>query len=316
MKLHLDRDAFEALVADIGNRTGYREDVLEKDYYVSLLLLELAEMQKETPAYFKGGTALYKALKTIRRFSEDIDLTVATDDCSNSQAKRRLERASSGYKSLSRTNDKSLESNNKGSIVCVYDYDSVCAFDVNDALQRFGHVKVEATSFTVSEPYEAITVEPAVFTQSTDEQRAILTESYDVHPFEINTIKTERIFADKILAAEFYYQRESYFEVAKHLYDIAVLMDIDKIKSLVRDSAGFQHMISYKRREEAGRIGSNLSDMPFSEFSIFTTFQSNTSLKEKFASMQNIYVFNESDKLDFRNVCEKVMELRDILILL
>lgn len=51
---------------------GVRLDILEKDYYVSLLLRELAEKQKELPAYFKGGTALYKAQKSIRRFSQDM----------------------------------------------------------------------------------------------------------------------------------------------------------------------------------------------------------------------------------------------------
>jgi len=79
MKLHLDRDAFDVLLEDIHSRTGYRTDVLEKDYYVVLILSELAEMQKDgLPAYFKGGTALYKALKTTNRFSEDIDLSVDT----------------------------------------------------------------------------------------------------------------------------------------------------------------------------------------------------------------------------------------------
>lgn len=46
MKLHLDRDAFGVLLEDIHSRTGYRTDVLEKDYYVVLILSELAEMQK------------------------------------------------------------------------------------------------------------------------------------------------------------------------------------------------------------------------------------------------------------------------------
>ena len=74
MKLHLDKDAFGVLLEDIHSRTGYRTDVLEKDYYVVLILSELAEMQKDgLPAYFKGGTALYKALKTTNRFSEDIE---------------------------------------------------------------------------------------------------------------------------------------------------------------------------------------------------------------------------------------------------
>ena len=33
MKLHLDKNAFGVLLEDINSRTGYRTDVLEKDYY-------------------------------------------------------------------------------------------------------------------------------------------------------------------------------------------------------------------------------------------------------------------------------------------
>ena len=79
MKLHEDINAFRVLLNDIYERTGYRLDVLEKDYYVVLLIEELAKKQQEgLPAYFKGGTALYKALHTTNRFSEDIDLSVDT----------------------------------------------------------------------------------------------------------------------------------------------------------------------------------------------------------------------------------------------
>ena len=93
MNLHLDRLAFRVLISSIHERTGYREDVLEKDYYVTLILKELAEMQANgLPAYFKGGTALYKALKTTNRFSEDIDLSVdVRDTTSRTQSDKRLE---------------------------------------------------------------------------------------------------------------------------------------------------------------------------------------------------------------------------------
>ena len=47
MNLHLDRDAFGVLLEDIHSKTGYRTDVLEKDYYVVLILSELAKMQKD-----------------------------------------------------------------------------------------------------------------------------------------------------------------------------------------------------------------------------------------------------------------------------
>ena len=53
MKLHKDINAFITLLDDIHNKTGYRSDVLEKDYYVVLLLEELANKQKEgLLAYF------------------------------------------------------------------------------------------------------------------------------------------------------------------------------------------------------------------------------------------------------------------------
>ena len=47
MNLHLDRDAFRVLIDTIHGRTGYREDVLEKDYYVTLILKELADKQSQ-----------------------------------------------------------------------------------------------------------------------------------------------------------------------------------------------------------------------------------------------------------------------------
>lgn len=62
MKLHLDKDAFGALISDVSRRTSIRSDIVEKDYYVTLLLHELSEMQMSLPAYFKGGTALYKSI--------------------------------------------------------------------------------------------------------------------------------------------------------------------------------------------------------------------------------------------------------------
>jgi predicted nucleotidyltransferase component of viral defense system len=85
MNLHQDKDAFEALLSDVSRRTGIRSDIIEKDYYLTLLLWELSVKQESLPAYFKGGTALYKSIGRMKRFSEDIDLTVAVHDCSKSQ---------------------------------------------------------------------------------------------------------------------------------------------------------------------------------------------------------------------------------------
>lgn len=53
MKLHKDIDAFKVLLNEIHEKTGYRLDALEKDYYVVLILKELSIKQSEgLPAYF------------------------------------------------------------------------------------------------------------------------------------------------------------------------------------------------------------------------------------------------------------------------
>ena len=161
----------------MANSSGVRRDVLEKDY-VTLLLKELADKPNQGYAYFKGGTALYKALRSISRFSEDIDLAVYVEDCPTpSQAKKRLENASLKFNCLPKGE---TDENCRGSITCLYEYDSLYQLDENDALQRFGRVKVEATSFTVSEPTQGIEIAPHLYELCNDGRRKILRENYGV----------------------------------------------------------------------------------------------------------------------------------------
>lgn len=297
MVLHHDKSAFKALILNISQKNEIRSDILEKDYYLTLLLWELSQRQQSLPAYFKGGTALYKAIGRMKRFSEDIDLTVEVHDCSKSQGKKRLEVAANAYVGLHRTTEKERESNVRGSITSVYEYEPVTAVDQDDALQRFGYVKVEATSFTVSEPTEPLIISPLLYSEATQSQRDILVNNYAVAPFSIQTIKMERIFADKILAAEFYYQRRTLFDTAKHLYDLVTMLEQERIQNLLANPDELVKMLAYKRREEQVRIGSNLAQKPFSEFSLFQRIEEDLELRDAFMRMQEIYVFSDYDIL-------------------
>lgn len=297
MNLHQDKDAFKALLSDVSRRAGIRSDIVEKDYYLTLLLWELSQRQHNLPAYFKGGTALYKMIGRVKRFSEDIDLTVEIQGCSRSQGKKRLETAANAYKELRRTTEKERESNQRGSITSVYEYDPVTLVDMEDTLQRFGYVKVEATSFTVSEPTEPLDISPLLYSEATEAQRDILEKRFEVKPFSLQTIKMERIFADKILAAEFYYQRRMLFDTAKHLYDLATMLEQERILRLLSDSEELVRMLAYKRKEENVRIGSDLAQKPFSEFTLFQTGRDDLALRSAFMKMQEIYVFSNEDIL-------------------
>ena len=70
--LHEDANIFTAVITQAAQKLGVPEAIVEKDYYVTVLLRELA-MQLPY-IVFKGGTSLSKAHKVIKRFSEDIDL--------------------------------------------------------------------------------------------------------------------------------------------------------------------------------------------------------------------------------------------------
>lgn len=323
MNLHLSPDAFEAIILNINDRENIRTDVLEKDYYVTLLLKELAQNQDQWKAYFKGGTALYKALNSINRFSEDIDLTVFVEDCpSNSQKKARLERAAKGYTSLERILDDSENINTKGSVTTVYGYSSIFSdLDMVDPLQRFGRVKIEATSFTVSEPSEPMSIAPIIYLKATDSERILLNNNFEVNPFDIRTIKLERIFVDKIFAAEFYYQRykeapadqRSYaFDVAKHIYDLMVLLTTKRIQRLLVAPEKLHQMIAFKRKEEAIRLGGIPPTLKINTFSYLDELPLDKNFESEYNRMQEVYVFQEKDRISLKGVQAVIRAIRMI----
>ena len=316
MKLHEDKDAFGLLLENIHEKTGYRTDVLEKDYYVLLILQELSDFQADgLPAYFKGGTALYKALKTTNRFSEDIDLSVDTRGCSRTQNDKRLERAAKKYVSLPR--DAAQGKTNRSEVIAVYTYDPITAFDADDALQRFGKLKVEATSFTISEPVDSLEISAMLYNLATEEQKKILETVYDVKPFFIQTITLERIFVDKLFAAEAYVRHSSInqraFEAAKHIYDLAVIAQHPKVSALLSDSDKLKNLLEIRMKEEQGRLDGIPSVAP-TEFIFFTQAGDNSDVRKAYETMQNRYVLREQDRIEFETAVKALMNIQESLL--
>lgn len=311
MKLHLDKVAFEQIIDEVSIAHSVRRDILEKDYYVTLLLHELTALENQGYAFFKGGTALYKALRSIRRFSEDIDLTVFVDDCPTpSQAKKRLEKATLKFSSMPKGE---VPENKRGSITCEYVYDSMYELDLEDVLQRFGRVKVEATSFTVSEPTTDIEIAPHLYELCNEERRKILRDFYEVEPFIIKTISLERIFVDKIFATEFYYERKMYGDVSKHVYDLSIMLQCEQIKSFLSNKERFESIVAIKRREEAVRQGGVDANMEIKDFPYFYALELDAEFESEFAKMQKIYVFNKNDVITVRYALDKIKSLYYIL---
>lgn len=159
-----------------------------------------------------------------------------------------------------------------------------------------------------------MTIAPLLYQQATAQEKQILQTQYDVREFKIMTIKQERIFADKILAAEFYYERGQFFDISKHLFDLCIMLQTERIQSLISCPQKMVAMLAYKRQEEQYRIGSDLSKKPFSEFQIFSAISENDELAESFYRMQKIYVFDENDVISYEELETSMAELNKILL--
>ena len=308
MNLHLNKELFREFIDNLNTRTGIDSDIIEKDYYVCTILKELSKNQNELQAYFKGGTAVYKILDTMNRFSEDIDLTVKViPEQSNTKNKNRLKESALGYEIEGLELSKEECIDNKGSVTGIYRYKSI--YDTSkDPLHRAGIIQVEATSFTVSEPYKRYNIEPLIYKLANENERKILKEQFEISDFDINIIKLERMFIDKVFAAEFYYIRNMYKDTSKHLYDITILAQTKEIKELLQNKDELEKLISYKRQKESIRKGGIDADLKIKDFT-YLKQDFNEDLLKEFENMQNKYVLNDKYKIEISEVKNTLNEI-------
>lgn len=310
MRLHLDRDIFKQFINKISIENDIAMDILEKDYYVCCILKELSKKQDELQAYFKGGTAIYKTLDTMNRFSEDIDLTVKINEkLSNTQKKRYFERTAFGYNIQGLTLNKEKSVKYGKSEIAFYDYETVFAIDTVP-LQKAGEIQIESTSFTVSEPIESTIIEPIIYKYASDEEKKILKENFEVEPINIKIIKLERMFVDKVFAAEFYYTRKEYTDTAKHIYDLCVLINNDKISELFKNEKELKKLVEYKRKEEKIRTDGVSDNIKIKDFS-YLNCNFNSDFIEKFNKMQDKYIINEKYKIDMNKIRNTLQSLKE-----
>ena len=74
--LHLSPEEQAEILQTCAGKLGRRPEHLEKDLWICWVLQGLFTMPGRLPMAFKGGTSLSKVYSAIRRFSEDVDITV------------------------------------------------------------------------------------------------------------------------------------------------------------------------------------------------------------------------------------------------
>ena len=233
MLLHNDKENFDIVIRAASRYFNVSQAIIEKDYYVTLVLRELA---KQVPnLLFKGGTSLSKCYKIIDRFSEDIDITLDWEH--QSQGKRRNLK----YTIVEICNNLGLNLLNKDETRSRRDYNCyIIDYCARYSLSGLNPQLLVETVFIVKAfPDEVKQASSMIYDylKAVGNDEAI--EKYELEPFEIRVQTLERTLIDKVFALCDYVIGERILRHSRHVYDLSRLLtrvNLDeKLKELVKD---------------------------------------------------------------------------------
>ncbi|MGN0524380.1 MAG: nucleotidyl transferase AbiEii/AbiGii toxin family protein, partial [Eubacterium sp.] len=198
--LHNDKEAFNDIILATSNALGIEMAIVEKDYYVSLLLNEINKNYPDI--IFKGGTSLSKCYKIINRFSEDIDIGINADKATEGM-RRNLKTAVK--KSI---DDLGLKLDNEEEIMTrtYFNKYQITYPIIDDTFMSIKpYLYVETAVFMKPFPYEIQEADTYIYRFLKQQNLDNIITEYGLEPFEIKVQTLTRTFIDKIFAIGDYY---------------------------------------------------------------------------------------------------------------
>jgi len=225
MYLHEDRERFKSVIEQTADDCGRTLIVVEKDYYVTLILKQLTEQLDN--CVFKGGTSLSKGFHVIDRFSEDIDITFSEHIGENRRKKLKnvTLRGISEKLGLSISNWFETQSDRDYNAY-KFAYESVFGLE-DDRLPQY--VKLETALGSYSFPTEKVEIRNYIGDYLESRGRKEIAEQFGLEPFIMNVQSLERTFVDKVFALCDYYLQGKSKRYSRHLYDVYKLMPLVKM---------------------------------------------------------------------------------------
>lgn len=222
MYLHKDnRELFRDVILLTSQKQEVSEDIVEKDYYVTMILRKLATI--EYPVVFKGGTSLSKAFRVIDRFSEDIDITFTENlgEARRKKLKYSILQPIAEDLGLEIRNFKFIESDKNLNHYDFY-YESVVGDRVINAIPPY--VKLETSLMSYAFPTEEKDLGNYILDALGEEEKELL-KTYDLEPFPMRVQSLNRTLIDKMFAVCDYFMQNRAHRNARHLYDIYKLAE-------------------------------------------------------------------------------------------
>lgn len=238
MELHKHKEIFKEVIETVATDIGLLPFQIEKDYYVSVMLKEIAQTN-EVMIVFKGGTSLSKCYDIIDRFSEDIDLAVYFEGNKlNDKKRKKLKKALKGAIAkldFNFLNENKVESNkdyNKYEV----GYQKLFGSDPT----MVDHIIVETIVVYKPYPCEEHKVSNYITKYLERNRQTDIIKTYGLEPFDMMIQTINRTFIDKVFATCDYHLQKEYLRHSRHIYDLhkiwnSGLLNIRVVKEIIED---------------------------------------------------------------------------------
>lgn len=227
MKLHNDKELFSILVTLAAKSLRVTPAFVEKDYWITLILYNLANSSYSDSVVFKGGTSLSKGYRLINRFSEDIDIAMIEKSLSSNAIKTKIRNIE---KEITIGFTETVEPNitSKGSIFrkSVFEYPSSISGILTGNTAR--RIIVEINSFANPYPYVKQRISSFIteFLLETNQQETI--EKYNLQGFSLNVLDKRRTMIEKLVSLVRFSFSENPTQAIqskiRHFYDLYYLV--------------------------------------------------------------------------------------------
>jgi len=244
MKLHTDTKLFGETIRAASQHSGIRDVFVEKDYWITLLLFQLANSKYASQMVFKGGTSLSKGYGLINRFSEDVDIAIIDGQNKSGNEVKTIIRAVEKEMAAGLV-EKHVEGvSSKGSKFrrSIFEYPSIDPTNFSNTLI------VEINSFANPFPFQRLTIQSLIRDFLLKSGNVPIAEQYGITLFEVNVLNKEQTLLEKLTSlVRFSFDedpRQSIASKIRHFYDLYYLMTD-------ADCAAFVRSAQFKERFEA-----------------------------------------------------------------
>jgi len=317
---HYNTDEKLVMLQQTASANKIIEQAVEKDWWVSVILMALSKSSLSDFLQFKGGTSLSKSWGLINRFSEDIDLSInrsffsLPDD--TVQQRTTIRRKAFHYikETLIDELENILKENgitdfeihftteNSSSMIATVEvrYKSILTTIIDYVLPI---VKIEFSVMSLDEPYQG---------------KELTTLIHSIYPAIDNEIKCtfksvlpERTFLEKIFLLHEEYQKDKSrtTRMSRHLYDLEKMMDTPFAQSALQNTDLYQTVVNHRQKFN------NIQGIDYqTHFPAFVQIVPTENLidnwREDYEKLKQSFIYEEPKKT-FGEIIERLQELTE-----